>query len=262
MSILMEPRYSLTVNGTDLATFGVYTSGEKTFDSFEKELEFISIPGRSGDLIRPNKRRINSTITYSSFIAENLNANVIALRNFLASLPEEYVRIEDNRHNDEYLMGIHTGIINFEVLGVSDDGIYAGATFDLQFNVKPFRFLTNGDNTIHISSGGSNVQNPTLFNSYPLLKVIGNGVSTIQVRNQNGNTYRVSIDGNTSNGVYLDCETQNAYTMTGSGSATNIVYKNSSVHIDDHRYPVFGPGQNTISGSFSSVEVTPRWYRL
>lgn len=257
MSILMEPVYSLSVNGTDLSTFGVYTSGEKTFDSFEKELEFISIPGRSGDLIRSNKRKLNNTITYSSFIAENLNANVIALRNFLASLPEEYVRIEDDRHNDEYLMGIHTGVVNFEVLGD-----YEGATFELQFNVKPYRYLVSGDTEVQLTANGS-IENQTLFTAKPLMKVFGNG--TFTVTGDDGVAYGATITGNTSNGIFLDCETQNAYEKTESGGITSIVPKNANVTLTNHQYPVLKPGTNRIVGlssnTITKIVITPRWYR-
>lgn len=262
MSILMAPRYSLTVNGTDLATFGVYTSGEKTYDSFEKELEFISIPGRSGDLVRSNKRKKNGTLTYSSFIVENLNANVIALRNFLASLPEDYVRIEDNRHNDEYLMGIHTGIINFSPDGASDNGIYAGATFDLQFNVKPYRYLVSGDTERQLTANDS-IVNETLFASKPLIQVFGNG--TLTVTGDDNISYGATITGNTSNGIFLDCETQNAYEKTVSGGITSIVPKNANVTLTNHQYPVLKPGINRIIGlsssSITKIIVTPRWYR-
>lgn len=263
MSILMEPRYSLIVNGTDLAEFGVYTSGEKAFDSFEKELEFISIPGRSGDLVRSNKRKKNGTLTYSSFIAENLNANIIALRNFLDSLPEEYVRIEDDRHPDEYLMGIHTGVINFTPDGVSDENIYSGATFELQFNVKPYRYLISGDTETTLTANGS-IENQTLFTSKPLIKVFGNG--TLTVTGDDGVAYGATISGNTSKGIFLDCETQNAYEKTESGGITQIVPKNANVSLSNHhQFPVLKPGTNRIIGLSSStitkIIITPRWYR-
>lgn len=257
MSILMAPVYSLSVNGQDLAEFGVYTSGEKTFDSDEKDFEFVSIPGRSGDLIRPNKRKKNSTVTYSCFIAENFNANVMALRNFLETLPETYVRIDDNRHPDEYRMGVHTGTVTFNVFGSA--GNYEGATFDLQFNVKPYRYLLSGERTVQLTGNGS-ITNPTNFTSKPLLQVFGNG--SVTVNGNDGKVYTATISNNNNKNIYLDCETQNAYSLSGSGQAQSITYRNSDVVLSDHLYPVLTRGTVNIQlTGVTKVIITPRWYR-
>lgn len=43
--------------------YGIYVSGENTFNGPERGYELVSIPGRSGDLIRDNKRYKNITVS-------------------------------------------------------------------------------------------------------------------------------------------------------------------------------------------------------
>ena len=253
MSRFMTPIHTIVVNGTDLSSYcGLYTSGEGTFDSAEKDYELITVPGRTGDLIRFNKRTKNGTVSYPSFIVDDFEANMIKLRNFLYSLPVDYVRIVDTRHNDEYRMGIHTGTLNPTVLGYLE-----AATFDLQFNVMPQRFLKSGEAPVTYSSGSHSINNPTNYDASPLMRVAMGSAKKSTTIKVNG--VAISISGLPSNGMtlLLDFEKQNAVNASTGASL------NPYTIVDNHEYPKLKPGANTITtDSSATVYLTPRWYRL
>ena len=118
-------------------------------------------------------------------------------------------------------------------------------TATIVFECKPQRFLKTGETPVAIESGES-ILNPTGFDAYPLIQVIG--TSGVLMINDSTITFS-SIDSYT----MLDCELQDAYKET-----TN---KNSTV---SGTFPVLKPGSNTISwtGNISSVIIAPRWWTI
>ena len=51
------------------AEFGLHIEKKDVFSAPEYDAEFISIPGRSGDIINPNRRFANIKVTYTVFLA-------------------------------------------------------------------------------------------------------------------------------------------------------------------------------------------------
>ena len=97
--------------GVNLRTeYGVKISGSGTFDSPVRGYESVQVPGRSGDILLPEKRLENVVITYPAFIAEDFDANFAGLRAFLLS-KIGYQRIEDGYHPDEYRLGYYQGAL-------------------------------------------------------------------------------------------------------------------------------------------------------
>lgn len=137
------PKHKITYNGVDLSTFGLYVSGNKTFDAPERDVDKVEVPGRSGDLIFDNGRFKNVELHYEyCFIASNtsdFDTNFSNLKNFLLSDPG-YHRLEDTYHPDEYRMAAFLGPIE-----VSMDASLEIGTFDLVFDCKPQRYLKSGE---------------------------------------------------------------------------------------------------------------------
>lgn len=94
--------------------YGIYVSGENTFNGPERGYELVSIPGRSGDLIRDNKRYKNITVSYPAFIHRDFLRNTDAARAWLLGSPMKYQQLEDDYHPDEYRMAIFTGPLDFD----------------------------------------------------------------------------------------------------------------------------------------------------
>ena len=108
-----------------------------------------------------------------------------------------------------------------------------------------------GDIQIEYGKGGNTLFNPTLFDSRPLIELTGAGTLGI-------NNYIITITG--SGKLYIDCDTMEAYTITG-GIVTSA---NNRVSLNTTDYPVLRSGINnfTIGTGISNVKITPRWWRV
>lgn len=166
---------NLIFDGISLKDYGVYISGDAVYDSPERDVEMISIPGRNGTFALDKGRFNNIEVTYPAGVFSDSQTNfadkVSALRNQLASRTG-YRRIEDEYHPDEYRMGVYKRGLEFDPVHYSE-----ASEFEITFDCKPQRFLKSGETEITIPSQGAgyNLTNPTLFESKPLLMVEGYG---------------------------------------------------------------------------------------
>ena len=277
-------------NGVDLTTFGLYVSGDKTFDSPEKNYTKVSIPGRSGDLYIWDGSYKNVKLKYDSILIEDFDNNAANLRNFLL-LQDGYVTLEDDYHPNEYRMVVYSGPMTFKPVR-----LLAGTT-TLEFNSMPQRWLKSGAASRQLNSSSYVISNPTMNYAKPLFE-IGPSASNVVVTIKDANdtttsSFTISARDYT---VYVDCETMDCYsvpvsestTSTG-GTLTTGIWQDSSgyVHISpennpginlpvDNRtsrnnlitlgnydFPVFKTGDTTIeSSSYDLIKLTPRWFIL
>ena len=89
-----------TYNGRSSADFGLHIEKKDVFSAPEYDAEFISIPGRSGDIINPNRRFANIKVTYTVFLTRK-NAAALAdvlrdIKGWLYSEPDKYHEITDS----------------------------------------------------------------------------------------------------------------------------------------------------------------------
>lgn len=170
--------HDLKVDGVSLKGYKVYINGTEAYNSAERDVEFIEIPGRSGAFALDKKRFKNITVQYNSgTFAENqpeFARKISDLRNFLASR-DGYVRIEDDYNPEEYRMGVFSRGLEFDPVCYN-----MASEFPIEFNCKPQRFLKIGDLPVSVASGDV-ITNPTLFDAHPLVKfqASGNGSITI-----------------------------------------------------------------------------------
>lgn len=162
---------SLRFDGEDSRDYGVYITGEAVFNSPERDVEMISIPGRNGEYARDLGRFTNIEVTYPAGlfgVDEADFADAIAdFRNMLGSRVG-YCRLEDDYNPGEYRMGVFKA-----GLEVSPANLKSGE-FTITFNCKPQRFLTTGETATELQSGDT-ITNPTLFDARPMLQVWGYG---------------------------------------------------------------------------------------
>jgi len=236
-------RNYFTLDGTDSRTFGIYISGQGVFDSPTRDISFIQVPGRNGDLIGLSTRLQNGTLTYNeSFIIENFQSNLAAFRAF-ALMAAGYRRLIDTYNPDEYRLVTYAG-----PLSVSPTKRNNAGQFSLSFNCMPQRFLLSGDRPLTFTSSG-NVMNPTRFDAQPHIRVYGAGVLGI------GNT-NITIASHSNTYMDIDCATGRAY--YGATPLDNKVTLNT---ID---YPVLKPGHNGVAlgSGITKVIITPRWWTV
>ena len=225
--------------GRDSKEFGIYISGASTFSAPERDVTSVSVPGRSGDLLYDNNRYRNAEISYRCGIVKDFARNFQAFRSFALS-QKGYQRLEDGYHPDEfYLAYIPTGLTP----EVTPD-LKAGE-FTLSFMRKPQRFLKDGEFPITLSASGT-IYNPYDFAAKPLIRVTGTG--TVMV-----NDTLITITGSQAY-TDIDCDIQDVY--------MGDLNLNSLVTVDGYEFPALEPGDNTITLSGVTVEITPRWFIL
>lgn len=226
-----------TFDGTDSRTYNTYIATSNMFDGAEEDVEAINIPGSNRIIYLSNGTFKPFTIKAFCYIPSDMQNKVDALRSYLKSLNKPCRYIEALKPT-EYRVARY--IDAFEL----DTSDRQGASFELTFLSRPERFLTSGDEVTTLTSNGT-INNPTLFNSKPLLRVYGNGTLTI-------GDYTITTTNN-STSMYIDCDTMQCY----SGS-TN---KNNDVTLDE--FPQLTPGSNSITLSgITQVDITGRWFNI
>lgn len=238
-------RNYLTFGIYDSRDFGVYISGQGTFSAPEKELDFISIPGRNGDIIGPSWKFRNIKITYPAFIYANFNQNITDFRNMLNSV-KGYAELADSYHPDEFRKAAYADEFKPDVQQSNDAG-----KFNITFDCMPQRFLVSGKNSFLYTQTSFTVQNPTRFASKPRLEVYvpqgSSGVLTI-----GSQVITVNNPGAT---TIIDSEMQDCYYGT-----TNL---NRLVSFSDYNFPELKPGSNQITQeSGMTVRIRGNWWRL
>lgn len=229
-------------DGVPSTDFQLYTNGKGTYDAPAADIEHVTVPGKSGDLLRFNNRYENAEINYESWIADDLNVNLRALRSFLLSRTS-YCRLEDTYHPDEYRMACYTGGLTANVSFWNTLG-----QFTLTFTAKPQRYLKSGEQKL-TSTSSLDLYNPSYFPSKPLIRIYGNGTLTVG----NGT---ITVSNNASTYVDIDCELMDAH--------TGSVNRNADIVTNTSGYITLGPGHGTVTktSGISSFEITPRWYYL
>jgi phage-related protein len=174
----VEMYHDLIVDGTSLKGYKVYINGKEAYNSAERDVEMIEIPGRDGAFSLDHGRFKNIAVSYDSgTFADNQTdfaENISDLRNFLAS-KRGYVRIEDDYNPDEYRMGVFQRGLEFDPIHYN-----MASEFPIEFNCKPQRFLKSGETPVSVASGDT-ITNPTLFDAHPLVKFQASGSGSITI---------------------------------------------------------------------------------
>lgn len=163
---------ALKFDNVSSRTYGVYITGEAVYNAPKRDVEMITIPGRSGSFALDNGRFENIEVSYPAGIYADTEADfrqaISDFRNFLCSR-KGYVRLQDEYNPDEYRMAVYKSGLDV------DPALLRAGEFTITFDCKPQRWLTSGETAITVTSGDT-LTNPTLFESGPLLEATGYGV--------------------------------------------------------------------------------------
>ena len=232
----------LYIDGNNLNTlYDLFITDSGIYDAPARNIERISVPGKSGDLVIDKGTFANVSVRFPAFIINDMEQNADALRNFLTSAAG-YRRIETSFMPDEYRLGFLSK--EFELDNISEEI----GTFDLEFNCKPQRFLKSGETSIEVADG-DDVVNPTSFDAKPLIRIYGYG--TIGIGSQ---TFTVASPG--SDYIDIDCDMMDCF--------YGAVNKNSFVTFTGGEFPVLHSGTNavSISRNITKLKITPRWWKI
>ena len=244
-------RQGLIVWGGKSSTdYGIVVSEAPAFDKPVLRTDVFNIPGRNGSVLYQNGTFNDTTRSYKVWIDEDatedsggvisgtLADRVYAFAGWLYS-QTGYKRLEDNFEPDIFRMAYISGGQD-----ITNELLMAGET-TITFICRPERYLKSGETAVTIVSSGVTIDNPTKFNSKPLLRVYGSGEYTLSINSQ---ALTINVDGY----IDIDCEQMNAWKGT--------VNKNSDI---SGVFPELVPGTNTITFSgFTKIEITPRFYYI
>lgn len=231
----------LIYGNVDTREYQVGIYGDQLAKAPERDETFVTIPGKNGDIIIDHDRYKNITVPYKAYIINEYNANIRGLRNALLS-QKGYCRLQDSINPTEFRLA---KAIPFDI---TEYGVLRAGEFILQFNCKPQRFLTEGENVIEFTSN-SILYNPYKEDAKPLIRAYGTGsfsVNGISIEITSANEY-----------TDIDSELQEAYKDT---LATNC---NSNIVLTNGDFPILSNGDNiiTLSG-MTKLEIIPRWWIL
>lgn len=142
---------ALKFDGVSSRTYGVYITGEAVYNAPERDVEMITIPGRSGSFALDNGRFENIEVSYPAGIYADTEADfrqaISDFRNFLCSR-KGYVRLQDEYNPDEYRMAVYKSGLDV------DPAMLRAGEFTITFDCKPQRWLTSGETAVTIGEWG------------------------------------------------------------------------------------------------------------
>lgn len=233
--------------GIRSSDMGIRIESKNVFSGPEYEMDFLSIPGRDGDLIAGGGRFPNVQVTYSVFIpaktTSELAQKITAVKNWLYSGLNSYHTLSDTYDTVFFRHAVYAGKLDIE------DELNRIGLCTISFSCKPFRYDEVGTASTTLSASGAVLLNPYPFTSKPILRIEGNGQGTLTIQSEGNNaTWNfTAIDGY----VEVDSEQMNFYKDTEP--------KNDTVSGDG--FPLLYPGENAVvySSGITAVTVIPRW---
>lgn len=206
-----------------------------------RRIAAYEVAGRNGNAIITDKSYPNIEQRYAVYLsAESVGLPRVAhdCAAWLCS-PAGYAVLSDDYDTDGYREAYLAE--GFDIENILNEFGRA----EIVFNCKPQYFLHVGTASIDLT-GLQNIENPTVFDAYPLLTVKGTGTITL-----NGFVINVLQNDGT---LVIDCAEVEAYT---NGVATNT-------YISCLERPYLQGGVNAIShdSGITSLLCVPRWWKL
>lgn len=240
----------VTFNSAD---YNIYVLDNNDDDVAEPDYEYVSIPGRDGDLTLWNGKYKNKMITYTCYCSQNAKTNIPAFMSAILASPT-VARIEDTIHSDYFKQGTVVGG-NSPVY--SDGG--ATARFELTFNCKPQKWLKSGEQEVEITgtsiSSATRLTNPTVYPAIPLLEITGYGTCQLSYPN-----YKLTIDSGAGSNVILhDCDTNHTYRIGTNASLNSYATVVLPALWADRKGFAY---LSAYRASTMTLKIIPRWWKL
>lgn len=225
-------------NNQSSADFGLYVAEKDIYSAPAYDQQFVSVPGRNGDIVIDNGRYNNVDISYTCY-CKNLPANVSNIKLWLCQ--PGYFKLTDSYDPLYFRYAAFASKLKV------DEMLRNVGKAQLVFNCKPFRYSLSGQNRTTLTASGT-IRNPESFSSLPYIKITGSGAVTLNIGSK---AYSF-----TSVPTYLEVDSELMCCYKGS-----TLYNN---RIGFTEFPVLLPGNNNISwtGSVSKVEIIPNWRTL
>ena len=236
--VLMLNDY-FTWNGKKSSDFGIIIKHKEIYKAPVRDVDFVEVPGRDGEVILDNGRYKNVDVTYQVRV-KNVKSKLLEIANWLSAVG--YQKLVDSDDSTHYRMAARTGSVDWDYLGKGE-----WADLEIAFNCKPFRSLATGDTKTTLTAAGS-ITNPTQYTALPYIKIYGSGNITLSIGGQSFPFLNI--------GSYIECDSALQAVFTG------VNNKADKANFDD--FPTLKPGANSISwtGTVTKVEIVPHWREL
>lgn len=230
--------------------------GKKSFDDMHliithtpalvcasRDIEFISVPGRSGDVLIDNGGYLNVDRTYDVALLAAPAEFYGAAQRIASWLNGAggYFQLTDTYDPDYYRLARYYGRI--EIASILNQI----GTATLTFNCKPYRYSFAGQLPRTVRPSDTLV-NPEDQPSEPYIMLTGDGDIQIIINKRSYELY--DVDG------YIEIDSELLSAFRGSAPQNN--------KIGFSYFPILDPGENTITviGDVTEISITPRWRAL
>ena len=266
-------RSNIWYHGVCSDTFGVYIERRPPRIIPQRRYTRYTIPGRSGEKLKPQRGWENYVQPYDIAIVPlltetNLSKQIDKVAEWLL-YPGDYQRLEDSYNPGVYRLAAVTNAMEV----TNQLGKFGRAT--LQMECMPERWFLDGEawQQIDLTEGFSSL-NPTPNNAEPLISITGRGVFGWRLPNNAAGldlTYKFNVSGNTNRTIRVEAEKAgDAYradnganmngvtTVTGSGPAGKVpIIPAAGTTV---LTPVITETVGVADGVITEMWIMPRWF--
>ena len=233
----------IVYGGEASVDYGIVVDEAPAFEKPVRKNTTYHVPGRNGAIIYQEDAYEDVTREYYIWVnkstEQTLPDTVRSVSSWLYS-KTGYQRLEDSFEPDVFRLAYFNGGQAF-----SNELMQYGRT-TLSFVCRPERFLKDGEIEQTITNG-SNIYNPTRYDSKPLIHIEGAGQITVLI---NGKT----IVANVTDFINIDCDRMNAYRLPAENMNNRI----------SGEFPTIGYGKNTVvtTGNITNMTIIPRYFSI
>lgn len=140
-------------NGVKSSAMGLRIKSKNVYSSPKFDSQFVSVPGRNGDLIVSNNRYENIQVSYNVFLPaksiDELSEKLQKVKSLLYSQPTGYLTLTDSYDKKFFRKAVFASSLDIE------DEFNKIGVFTISFNCKPFKYSFDG-NLPHSIKGTTN----------------------------------------------------------------------------------------------------------
>lgn len=231
------PQGYFIFNGADSRAMHVHVISYPPIMRPAERIQYVTIPGRSGDLSRTEGDYIYDAYNRGMEISNAPGFDLAAVRRWLRG---RGTLIVGNEPNYAYTVDLGAQCQFDKVIR----GVWGGK---LQMHTQPEKAAVPVESDITITANGTSITNPGDVPSKPLITINGNGNISLTV---GGNTLLLY---GVENGWQIDGAL--GWIMDGNGAP---MYNVAQGDLEKIKLPV-GASQIRWTGSVTGLTITPRW---
>lgn len=248
--------HTFEFDGKSLSDLGAVIVQRPTLYTPKKDLEFVKLPGKSGDIILDNQRydNVNFTLPIRSIPAFCKYGS----KEFAYKLSDWLITDGYKVYRDSYNPGYYRKAVVTEI-SKTVCKFYDVFETNITFNCYPFLFSDRGEITVEKSSSGGSVNfvliNSEFIDSAPIIQIVPLS-SSIEVTVTIGQSTVITDE--IASAITIDSEEKAIYYTATKNPCNDVV---SCLYL-----PKLTPGENqlVVSGRNNDsfmVKVVPKWRR-